>query len=118
MLTLNEIHDLTVQFKARQGAPQWWDIIPICVAFTGLCIGEVIGLPASDVDGLPSHRVKVARQFSWTELLDQARRVLGNRVPVWREIDRVLDGLRVGKRSGLLLQASPTVASPLVLRDS
>ena len=61
--TLDDIHELAVQFKAREGASWWWEMIQIFVAFTGLRIGEVVGLQASDVGGPPSRRVEVSRQF-------------------------------------------------------
>lgn len=60
---LNDVYDLAQQFKARKGAPWCWEMMPIFAAFTGLRIGELIGLEASAVEKGPTRRVHVDRQF-------------------------------------------------------
>ena len=59
---LDDIYELVVQIRKIQGKCWWWEIMPVFTAFTGLRIGELIGLSAVNVDPATRH-VRVLRQF-------------------------------------------------------
>jgi integrase len=69
---LDDIYELAVCLRVRNigdrgngttDSPWWWEMMPIFAAFTGLRIGEFLGLAASDVALAPSRIVKVRRQY-------------------------------------------------------
>jgi len=60
---LNDVYALAHALKQREGAPWWWEMMAIFSAFTGLRLGELLGLPASDVELPPRCKVEVQRQF-------------------------------------------------------
>ncbi len=69
---LDDIYDLAVCLRVRNigdrgngttDSPWWWEMMPIFAAFTGLRIGEFLGLSASDVALSPSRMVQVKWQY-------------------------------------------------------
>lgn len=69
---LDDIYDLAVCLRVRNigdrgngttDSPWWWEMMPIFAAFTGLRIGEFLGLRASDVELSPSRIVHVRLQY-------------------------------------------------------
>jgi len=75
---LNDVYALAHALKSREDVPWWWEMMVIFSAFTGLRLGELLGLPASDVALPPSCKVEVQRQF--LELNQQFDLPKGNKV--------------------------------------